>query len=321
MPACAAPLRLRPLRRLAALGLVAFLAAAGPDPRVEQLIRRLGSDSYAEREAAARALEGLGAAALPALRTAARGPDPEVRARAGRLVEAIEGAGVIRARDEAVAAVGALGGRATLDPDLEGRPVCAVFLAGKRVADADLAGLARMPGLAEVESVTLRGTAATDGGVGHLRAFRRLSYLEVTDSAVTGAGLAGLEGLEALVLDGTAAGGPGLASVRGLAGLKRLSLRRTKVTGADLVYLKGLRRLRVLRLAGTGVDDDGLAHLAGLGDLLSLDLDHTRVTDRGLRALEGLGSLWALGVEGTRVSDAGLARLRRALPDLLEVRR
>ena len=57
---------------------------------VDQLVHRLGSPDYADREAATRALLDLGAPALDALRRAARHPDEEVRTRASRLVRQIE---------------------------------------------------------------------------------------------------------------------------------------------------------------------------------------------------------------------------------------
>ena len=58
--------------------------------RVADLIAQLGSDRYAEREEAARALDAVGPAALPGLRAAAHGDDPEVSRRAAELVAAIE---------------------------------------------------------------------------------------------------------------------------------------------------------------------------------------------------------------------------------------
>jgi hypothetical protein len=60
------------------------------------LVERLGAPRYAEREAAAQALEALGREALPALRSARRNDDPEVRARAAALLERIEAAAIIR---------------------------------------------------------------------------------------------------------------------------------------------------------------------------------------------------------------------------------
>src|SRR4051812_37395494 len=51
---------------------------------------QLGSDLFSERDAAARALERMGSAALPALRAACKSSDLEVRRRAEGLVERIE---------------------------------------------------------------------------------------------------------------------------------------------------------------------------------------------------------------------------------------
>jgi hypothetical protein len=60
------------------------------DPQVQQLIAQLGSDSFAEREAASKRLEAIGEPAWNAARKAAAGsPDPEIRHRAGRVAEAI----------------------------------------------------------------------------------------------------------------------------------------------------------------------------------------------------------------------------------------
>src|SRR5262249_6610035 len=53
------------------------------------LVRQLGDGKFAKREAAGKALEALGAPALPALREAAASKDAEVRRRAERLIAAI----------------------------------------------------------------------------------------------------------------------------------------------------------------------------------------------------------------------------------------
>jgi formylglycine-generating enzyme required for sulfatase activity len=58
--------------------------------RIAALVKQLGDDAFAEREAAGAALEAAGEKALPALRKAAdASEDAEVRRRAGRLVRAI----------------------------------------------------------------------------------------------------------------------------------------------------------------------------------------------------------------------------------------
>jgi WD40 repeat protein len=59
--------------------------------KVERLIRQLGSEKFAEREAATKALEAIGEPALEALRRATRDGDLELRRRAEQLVKSIEG--------------------------------------------------------------------------------------------------------------------------------------------------------------------------------------------------------------------------------------
>jgi hypothetical protein len=71
---------------LGTCGLVIGVAAAAdppaPAPSVSELISRLGSGDFREREAATAALHKAGPGAIPALREAARSDDPEVRGRA-----------------------------------------------------------------------------------------------------------------------------------------------------------------------------------------------------------------------------------------------
>jgi hypothetical protein len=71
---------------------VAVSVAGGPAAakRVAVLIARLGSEEFAEREAAGRELSELGPQALDALRQAARCDDPEIARRARALVAQVE---------------------------------------------------------------------------------------------------------------------------------------------------------------------------------------------------------------------------------------
>ena len=61
-----------------------------PSPDPAALVEKLGTASNAEREAT-KSLESLGSKALPALRSALKSKDPEVRSRAGALIDRIEG--------------------------------------------------------------------------------------------------------------------------------------------------------------------------------------------------------------------------------------
>jgi hypothetical protein len=68
------------------------LCLLAPDPaRIDQLITQLGSESYAERETATKALNRVGLPALEPLQRACEGSDDaEIRRRAERLIKAIE---------------------------------------------------------------------------------------------------------------------------------------------------------------------------------------------------------------------------------------
>jgi hypothetical protein len=66
--------------------------AAGADTNPATLVAQLGAPRYADRQAAAEALERIGGPALPALRSARNARDREIRARALVVIERIESA-------------------------------------------------------------------------------------------------------------------------------------------------------------------------------------------------------------------------------------
>ena len=73
-----------------ALAIIAA-SAFGDDPGPAELVRLLGSADRVEREEAARTLEELGAAALPALHDAEKAGPGEARSKAASLARLIEG--------------------------------------------------------------------------------------------------------------------------------------------------------------------------------------------------------------------------------------
>jgi hypothetical protein len=95
--------------------------------RVAELVRRLDSKNFPERERALKELERFGPRALPALQTAAKGPiSDEVRRRLGQLIDKLEPpelkripplieqlrARQFRDREQAMIELQALGGKA-----------------------------------------------------------------------------------------------------------------------------------------------------------------------------------------------------------------
>jgi hypothetical protein len=60
------------------------------DPEIEALVRKLGSDEFAEREAATAKLRDLGPKAAPHLREGSRADDPEIQSRSEYLLKEID---------------------------------------------------------------------------------------------------------------------------------------------------------------------------------------------------------------------------------------
>ena len=97
----------------ASLLLVLNLLAQSPtSPSPRALVEQLGAARYADREAAARALEQLGREALPALEAARNSRDMEIRTRTASLLQTIQGSLLTQAtqvwlnfRDESLADV------------------------------------------------------------------------------------------------------------------------------------------------------------------------------------------------------------------------
>ena len=161
---------------------------------------------------------------------------------------------------------------------------------------------------------------ATIAQVGRLT---ELDSLFLSQSSVSGSGLAhikGLTNLSSLDLFGTGVNDAGLAHLEGLTALSTLELRATQVTDNGLANLKRLTKLNYLGLAETQVTDAGLVHLKWLVNLSLLDLSCTQITDAGLAHLKGLTKLRSIDLSNTQVTDDAAEELQQALPSLVIAR-
>jgi hypothetical protein len=86
------PLEVTPLPDKQIRIALVVLLDADPDlmTRVEELVKKLGDPSYAEREAAEQRLRELGPAARPKLQEAINNSDPEVAFRAEEIIESFD---------------------------------------------------------------------------------------------------------------------------------------------------------------------------------------------------------------------------------------
>lgn len=200
------------------------------------------------------------------------------------------------------------------------------------MTDADLATFGRC---ADLEELEIASPGIGDAGVAHLVGLKRLTYLALLgDCEVGQAGLArigeirslraltltksnvsdlrpiaGLSGLERLMVIDAPLDDEGVSALAGLARLQTLSIPNSRVGDEGLAALRGLKRLTDVDLAGTAIGDDGLRNLAGPGGLLHLRLERTGVGDAGLAHLAGIQKLRLIFLDETQVTDVGLWHL------------
>ena len=115
-----------------------------------------------------------------------------------------------------------------------------------------------------VTQAKLSGANVSDDRIAPLRDLRRLTRLDLTDTAITDQGLSHLKGLDQLAM---------------------LRLGGTRITDAGLKHLLGLEGLQALDISKTQVTDDGLLTLAEIPRLQAVLVAETRITAKGIARL------------------------------------
>jgi hypothetical protein len=198
------------------------------------------------------------------------------------------------------------------------------------LTDAEIAEIAKLPALREMEIVADRLTDAglvslasigtlevlhlegtpmmTDEGLKALAGSAALRHLRLSgpfaDQGV--AYLAGMPSLKVLWLEAPRATEEGLRLLSQSKTLERLCIPwLDQITDEGVTYLKAMPRLKAL-----GVGNAGVARLASLTNLEVLALKGgSHLTDDGLKPLAGMPRLRALEIYNSRITEQGLACL------------
>jgi hypothetical protein len=189
--------------------------------------------------------------------------------------------------------------------------VTALRLGGsKRLTDAGVRHLARMPGL---RTLDLSGTQVTDRGLAILRELPALESLSLAWTGVTDTGLVHLSHCERLVRVDLSATRTGDGAIAALAGMPALRHFRS----GELVTDAGLPLLHRFPVFKTWHGGDVELQLTSPEAEPNSLLLRGSFTDRGLAALAGLDGLFALNLGHSRlaITAAGLAHLV-TLPNL-----
>ncbi len=156
------------------------------------------------------------------------------------------------------------------------------------------------------------GTRVGDKGFELLSKVESIEALDITDSAITDAGvkhLAAMPRLRELVADITQLGDNGVQALEQSQSLRRLSVAATKITDVGLVHIGKLVGLEALNLSGTAITHRGLAHLAELTQLQSLDLSENNIRDGGAQHLSKMAGLKTISLNDTRIGNESARHL------------
>jgi internalin A len=121
--------------------------------------------------------------------------------------------------------------------------------------------------------------------------------LNLSESAVTDAGLVHLQGLD----------------------FDKLGLSRTTVSDLGIAHLEKAKRIGELDLADTQITDKGAEAFPHINSLYGLVISRTQISDAALMHIKQMPDLCGLDVSGTRVTKAGVQDLQSALPKLRRV--
>jgi Leucine-rich repeat (LRR) protein len=169
----------------------------------------------------------------------------------------------------------------------------------------------------EETTLSAPNATVTDEDLGRLAGLDKLEALLLDDVKITDAGLAHLAGLTAItrlhVADETsghaAVGDDGIQALGGLTNLEELGLPSRNATDAAAETLATLTKLKMLNLGVTQMTDAGVERLATLPDLEFLRLGGSQLTDKSMEHFAKMTKLRKLLIHDAPFTDAGLPHL------------
>lgn len=140
---------------------------------------------------------------------------------------------------------------------------------------------------ADVRSVSLRDTAATDELVAELSKLQSLSDIDLSGTQTTDRGVMAISGLP----------------------LRVLWLQGCPVTDLSGLYLSRTTTLEKLAMNATECTDQFLANLSPHPNLTNIGLNGTNVTSQGMKFINFFPSLHTLRLYNTEVGDQGMKHI------------
>jgi Leucine-rich repeat (LRR) protein len=177
--------------------------------------------------------------------------------------------------------------------------------------------LTLFPAMRHLEEVNLEGCQVTDAGLANLKGLTNLTFLELSSTPLTNAGLLHFQShrrLKQLWLEQTQISDVSLPLIVQNRGLTHLDLAGTQVTDQGCAHLAGLTHLEMLSIHSTGITTNVTPTLKQLPKLKYLYLMRTSIGDDAVPDL-GCLKLQQLDIRFTKITPDGYEKLKQALPN------
>jgi hypothetical protein len=222
--------------------------------------------------------------------------------------------------------------------------ISSLYVAGLHLTDNSMDVIAQREYL---DSLDISNNQITDSGIAKLGKYDNVSYLNLSNTLITGSTLRelsrktyclffkldlgknairgeylkDLEGISmiSLSLGGAPVTDDDLAYLRNV-DLMKLEINNTNITGVGLRHLNDLEcmNLQALNLSNTRITGDDLADFKQIDRLSELDISGTRLVDDEASFLQELIKVRLLNLANTNITDASLYYLKD-LPELAEL--
>ena len=205
------------------------------------------------------------------------------------------------------------GGPSSLEPLRRLTKVTQLILGDTRIEDRDLAVVAGLP---KLNNLQMGASGITEAGLARLAESKSLGCLGLADTSVADLRPLAprLPAISTLWMENSHLTDAGIEPLLRGNRLTDLTITGSRMTDAGLDHLASLTSLWRLRLDRSAITDAGLARLKSLKSLKILSLTETKLTDSSVETLAGFQSLKSLNLDRSGISPAGIERLKQALP-------
>ncbi len=190
-----------------------------------------------------------------------------------------------------------------------------LVLNGSKVTDK---GMRAVLHCTNIRSIHLQRTGVTDDTLKKLAAFKKLDYVALDKTKVTGVGLDAISGLpiKHVAMEDCVLTEDAFKSFGKMTALEELWLPDAKMKAEWLKHVATLPKLKEINLMGADFDDAAVKHVKSMPSLQNLTLNNTNLGDTGFEELLKAEKLKRLFVDETKVSKDVYLKAKKEHPKM-----